>query len=101
MNKSSKPWKELLQQRLAASEEEAIGYLNACLDDNDPALLLAALRDVAEARGGISQLAQQTGLNHENLARTLSETGNPTLSSLHYILDALGIQMTFSVKKAA
>ena len=58
MNKPSKPWKELLQQRLAASEEEAIGYLNACLDENDPALLLAALRDVAEARGGISNDVQ-------------------------------------------
>lgn len=101
MNKSSKPWKELLQQRLAVSEEEAIGYLNACLDENDPALLLAALRDIAEARGGISQLAQQTGLNRENLYRTLSENGNPTIGNLNEILNALGIQMSFNVKKAA
>ncbi len=101
MSNSSIPWKEILHQRLAASEEEAIGYLNACREENDPALLLAALRDVAEARGGLNRLAQQAGLNHESLSRTLSESGNPTLGSFYDILDALNIQMTFCAKKAA
>src|SRR3954452_17061554 len=68
--------------------EEAVGYLKACLEERDmPDLFLAALRDIAEARGlGMSRLAQETHLNRENLYKILSKEGNPELSNLYAIL---------------
>jgi len=38
--------------------EEAAHYLNACLEDDDARVFLLALRDVAEARGGIGSLSR-------------------------------------------
>jgi probable addiction module antidote protein len=82
--------------------EEAIGYLKACLEETDmPQLFLAALRDIAEARGiGMTQLAQETNLNRENLYKVLSKQGNPELGSLTAILDALGLKLTVELKEA-
>ena len=101
MSMTTKPWNDFLYTQLAESEVFAVEYLNSALEENDPAFLLKALRQVAEARGGIGGLAQQTGLNRESLYRMLSENGNPTITSLHEILDALGLQMQFMLKKAA
>lgn len=101
MRQGAKPWNEFLITKLAKSEEFAVEYLNACLEENDPKLLLRALRDVAEARGGLGDLAKKTGLNRESLYRMLSENGNPTIYSLNEVLDALGMQLQFAPKKAA
>lgn len=83
---------------------EAAEYLKACFNDSDEVFLLA-LRNVVEARGGMSTLAKKTKLNRENLYRSLSKKGNPRLSSLSVILEALGIELQFSPlrpqKKAA
>jgi DNA-binding phage protein len=38
--------------------KEAAAYLDACLDDEDPHVFLLALKDVAEARGGMSELSK-------------------------------------------
>jgi len=82
--------------------EEAIGYLKACLEETDmPDLFLAALRDIAEARGlGMSQLAQSAHLNRENLYKILSKDGNPELGSLYAILDVLGLKLSVELKEA-
>jgi probable addiction module antidote protein len=97
----SKPWNEFLINQLGDSEEFSVEYLNAALGENDPSLLLQALRQVAEARGGIGDLAKKSGLNRESLYRMLSENGNPTIYSLNEVLDALGMQIQFAPKKAA
>jgi probable addiction module antidote protein len=83
--------------------EEAVDYLKACLEETDmPDLFLAALRDIAEARGiGMSQLAKDTRLNRENLYKILSKEGNPELGNLYVILDALGLKLTVELKKAS
>ena len=101
MRQGSKPWNEFLLNKLAKSEEFSLEYFNACLEENDPALLLKALRQVAEARGGMGDLAKKTSLNRESLYRMLSENGNPTIYSLNEVLDALGLQLQFAPKKAA
>ena len=76
----------------------AVEYLEAALEEKDrPAVFLLALRDVAEARG-ITHLARETKLNRENLYAMLSERGNPVLSSLHVILDALGMRLSVERK---
>ena len=66
--KNSKSYREDLIESLK-DPEEVIGYLKACLEEKDmPEVFLAALRDVAEARGiGMSQLARDTNLNREGV----------------------------------
>lgn len=46
---------------------------------NPPSVQLMSCKKIqfAEAQGGMSQLAQQSELNRENLYRTLSLKGNP------------------------
>lgn len=100
--KNSKSYREDLIESLK-DPEEAIGYLKACLEEKDmPEVFLAALRDVAEARGiGMSQLARDTNLNREGLYTMLSKQGNPELGSLYAILDALGLKLSVEIKKAS
>jgi len=69
----------------------AAGYLSACAAEGQDEFLLG-LRNVAEALGGVTQLAADTELNREGLYRMLSEDGNPRLSSLFAVLDAFGLQ---------
>lgn len=101
MSKTARAYTEFLHERLAASEEEAIGYLNAALEEGDPSVFLLALRDVAEARGSLDKLAETIHLNHKHLSRSLAENGNSEFSSLAALLDALGMQLTVSLKSAA
>ncbi len=74
--------------------KNAAAYIEAALDDGDSGDLLHALRNVAEARGGIAHIAKLTGLNREALYRTLSKGGNPQLKSLAAILGATGLRLT-------
>jgi len=78
--------------------KEAAEYLNACMSDSEEVFLLA-LRDVVEASGGMANLARKTSLNRENLYRSLSKKGNPKLSSLASILEAVGISLSFAPTK--
>ena len=86
--------------------ENAAAYLEAVLEEGDPAGLLQALRNVAESRGGVSQIARKTGLNREALYRTLSKGGNPQLRNLTAILGATGLRLSVrptetKIRKAA
>jgi len=84
---------ERLYERLK-NPKEAAAYLNAALKDEDPRVFLVALKDVAEAHGGLSKLARETELNRENLYRTLSTRGNPRWDSLVSILDVFDLHLT-------
>jgi probable addiction module antidote protein len=89
MARLTKNYKEHLFERLQ-TPEEITGYLNAAIEEGDVAVLLLALRDVAEARG-IAKVAEEACLNRESLYRMLSDQGNPRLSSLFALLDVLGV----------
>ena len=77
------------------SEEDMAAYLQACLEESpdDPALVAAALGDIARARG-MAQLAKQTGLTREGLYKALSSDGNPSLGTVLKVLKALGLKFT-------
>jgi len=77
--------------------EYAAGYLNAALEEGEDVFLLA-VRDVAQAHGGMASLSRATDLNRENLYAMLSAEGNPRLSSLAAILDKLGLEIKFAPK---
>lgn len=82
------------------TDEEIAAYLNAALEEGEPALFLVALRNVARARG-MTQLAEAAGLNRESLYKMLSEQGNPEFYSIDKLLHALGLKLSVTVAKQA
>jgi len=78
---------------------EAEEYLNAAVEEDDPALFLLALRNVAEAQGGVAQLAEKAKLNRESLYKMLSERGNPEFKSLDALLHALGFRLAVTAAR--
>jgi probable addiction module antidote protein len=82
------------------TDEEIAAYLNAALEEGEPALFLVALGNVARARG-VAQLAEATGLNRESLYKMLSEQGNPEFQSIDKLLQALGLKLSITVAKRA
>lgn len=72
----------------------AAQYLDAVLADGDRQEIMTALRYVADAFGGVAQLASKARLNPTTLYRTLSSRGNPELRSLIAMLGAMGLQLS-------
>jgi probable addiction module antidote protein len=75
-----------------ASEEDMAAYLEAALEEGDPALVAAALGDIARAKG-MSQVARDAGLGRESLYKALSPTGNPELATILKVVSALGLRL--------
>jgi probable addiction module antidote protein len=75
-------------------QRNAVAYVEAVLDEGDSNGLMQALRNVAEAQGGIAVVAERAGLSRETLYRTLSKGGNPQLMSLTRILGATGLRLS-------
>jgi probable addiction module antidote protein len=101
MNKS-KNYNDLLIKSLK-KPQEAIAYLNAALEEckdgseESQKLLLMALKNVALAQGGITQLSTKTGLGRESLYKTLSKKGNPKLTTLTTLISAMGFDLKISL----
>ena len=74
------------------TDEDIVAYLNAALEDGDPALVSAALGDIARARG-MTQLAKDTGITRDGLYKALSPTGNPSFSTVQKVVKALGYNL--------
>jgi len=77
-----------------ADPATASAYLKISMEDEDPRIFLTALARVAKANGGVAMLAKKTGLNRENLYRTLSPKGNPKLESIDAMLRSLGMRLS-------
>lgn len=86
---------EAVIQQLRNDPEFAAEYLRAALEEEDePRVLLVALRRIAEARGGIARVAKIAGVERESLYRALSAKGNPRLSTLAAVAKAMGLRLT-------
>ncbi len=72
---------------------EAAAYLNAAIEEGEKEVFLLALRNVAEAHGGVGIIAEKSNLNRENLYRILSRRGNPEIKSLYSLLQAMGLKL--------
>jgi len=72
--------------------EDITAYLEAVLDDGDPALVSAALGDIARARG-MTEIAREAGLGRESLYKALSPEGNPEFATVMKVLRALGLSL--------
>jgi len=93
---AAKDYREQLHESLR-DPEEAAAYLNAAIEDGDEQVFLLALRDVAEALG-IGELARNAQLSRESTYRLLSKQGNPRLSSLWALLDAMGLKLSIETR---
>lgn len=74
------------------TEMDMAAYLDAALEDGDAALVVAALGDIARAKG-MSQIARDAGLGRESLYKALSTTGNPEFVTILKVVRALGLQL--------
>lgn len=98
----SRSFEKSLKKRLK-DPREVKAYVNAVLEnysEDDPEsrkLLLLAMKDIAEAQGGMTQLAKKTGLGRESLYKTLSPRGRPKLSTLATLCRGMGLRLNFSV----
>jgi probable addiction module antidote protein len=74
------------------TEEDMVAYLDAALEDGDIAVIVAALGDIARAKG-MAQIARDTGLGRESLYKALSMTGNPEFATILKVIRALGLKL--------
>lgn len=75
------------------SEEAIAAYLNAALEEGDADLLMAAIADVAKARG-IAKVASDAGVGRESLYKTLTPGSKPKLETVFKLMHALGVKLT-------
>ena len=80
------------------TDKDIANYLEAVFEDGDPALVAAALGDVARAKG-MAQIAQAAGLGRESLYKAPGETGNSEFGTVMRIVRAVGL--TLSARSAA
>ena len=83
------------------NSDEAIAiFMAEAFQTHDAGYVAHALGVVARAKG-MAQIAVQTGLSREQLYRSFSENGNPTLKTTLAVMKALGIELTAKVPAAA
>ena len=81
------------------TEEDMALYLEAALEEGDPALVAAALGDIARAKG-MAQIARKSGLGRESVYKALSPEGNPEFSTVLRVVRALGLRLHATTKHA-
>ena len=99
MTKAKKTKKSAIKTRVwdaaehLKSDAEIAAYLNAAFEDGDPALIAAALGDIARAKG-MTAVARSAGLGRESLYKALSPDGRPELATIMKVVQALGLKLT-------
>lgn len=90
-------WREEATEMMT-NPKAAVAYLKLALQDyeqdGDTAGLLVALRTVVDAKGGIGELAKETGLSRQTLYRTLAGRHSPRLDTLSAILRFCGLSLS-------
>jgi probable addiction module antidote protein len=75
------------------SNESIAAFMAEAFASEDAGYIAHALGVVARAKG-MTQIANETGLSREQLYRSFSENGNPTLKTTIAVMKALGIELT-------
>ena len=82
------------------TKEDVTAYLEAALEENDTALLLSVIGDIARSKG-MAQIAKDLNLARESLYRSLAQDGNPSFDTVVKVLDNLGFQLSIRQKVSA
>jgi probable addiction module antidote protein len=78
--------------RYLKTEKDCMEYLDAALGDGDPALVAAALGDIARAKG-MTNVARKAGLGRESLYKALSRQGDPKFGTIMKVISAVGMKL--------
>jgi probable addiction module antidote protein len=89
---ASLPYEPWLIERLK-DPAEAAAYLEAVIEDGDQAAMMLALRQIAQAQGGVAAIARKAKLTREATYKILSKSGNPELRSFKALLRATGLRI--------
>jgi probable addiction module antidote protein len=76
-------------------DEMIAEYLTAALEDENPDVFLAAVGNVAKARG-MSAIAEYTGLGRESLYKAMAPGAKPRYDTVLKVLNSLGVKLTVS-----
>jgi probable addiction module antidote protein len=77
------------------NEETIAEYLSAALEDPNPDVFLAAIGQVAKARG-MGSIAKEAGLGRESLSKALVSGAKPRYDTVLKVLHSLGVRITVS-----
>ncbi len=80
------------------SDQAMAEYLTVILEENDPALLAAALGDIARARG-MSEIAKASGITREALYKALRPDAQPRFDTINRVCAALGVKLVAQVAR--
>lgn len=75
------------------TEKDIAGYLTAVLEDGDPALFVAAIGDIARAKG-MTEIAKKSGVTRESLYRALKIEARPRFETVARVIQALGMKLS-------
>ena len=89
---ASVPYEPWLIERLK-DPAHAAAYLEAVIEEGDQGAIMLALRQVAQAQGGVAKVARKANLTREATYKMLSKSGNPELRSLKALLAATGLRL--------
>jgi probable addiction module antidote protein len=76
-------------------DEVVAEYLTAALEDPNPDVFLAAVGNVAKARG-MSAIAESSGLGRESLYKALTPGAKPRYDTVLKVLQSLGVKLSVS-----
>src|ERR1700678_2733360 len=97
----SRKYQDFLMEQLQ-DHNFAVAYLNEALEESlkgdkeSKQLFWMALRNVAEAQGGLGKLAKKAHVGRESLYKTLSGAGNPKWHTLVSLCVAMGLNLRLS-----
>ena len=75
------------------TEKDIAGYLSAVLEDGDPALFVAAIGDIARAKG-MTEIAKKSGVTRESLYRAFKIEARPRFETVAKVIHALGMKLS-------
>ncbi len=87
-------------QEFLKTPGERAAYLESAFEDGDPALIAHAIGDVARSMG-MTHVAREAGVTREALYKSLSEKGDPKLSTLLGVMKALGLRFSVTASDEA
>jgi probable addiction module antidote protein len=87
--KGTRNHKEFIVHQLRDDEKFRKAYLTEALNEDEPAVVLSMLRDIAEATKNFTRLAKETGLARQSLYKVLAKEGNPEFKSVWKVVRVL------------
>lgn len=78
---------------------QAIAYLEAALEENDPDFLLSVVGDIARSKG-MTQIARELKLDRKGLYTALAPDGNPSFKTVYKLFDILGLRIKLEQKSS-